>query len=418
MKLNNTISAYRIFTGFFFFSFLASTVWFSVGAHAADDTRNLTEIAGSVASPRAVNGTLLYVNDLRVTESNAYIKDARCPGCGGFGQGIAQVQIVDQNGNPVPNATILGQWDHNLGEIVTLTTNAYGWASTASELVTFSAINDMEFTFCVVSVFKKGWALDPDYNAHSCAASEDVYYQPDTMLMVSDIHVTQYEALYRCPGCGGVAYAEARVRILDEFGMPVPNAAVVGRWNEDPDSVVTIATNGYGLATCTSDPVQFRSGEEVTLTFCVIAVAKRGWEYAPEANTVTCSSSEDAAGGDADGAAALINTIQVNKSVASLKGKRCPDCGTMAYATAAVQIVDTKGNPIPSALIVGEWSGQISSQVWLLTQGDGWGTVRSGLISLKDGEDASFTFCVISVIASGFTYDPDQSMQTCAGSGN
>ena len=111
-------------------------------------------------------------------------------------------------------------------------------------------------------------------------------------MYVNEVNLTKHEALYRCPDCGGRAYAEVRVEVRDEYGMPVPNAIVIGRWNDDAAKTVSFATDLHGVSKIYSPPVRFTSGEEVSFSFCVTDLAKPDWEYIPEANTVTCAVTE------------------------------------------------------------------------------------------------------------------------------
>jgi len=76
----------------------------------------------------------------------------------------------------------------------------------------------------------------------------------------------------------------ARVQIVDAEGLPVQDATVSGQWSggvNDPAQFIT-GPDGWGTAN-----TKWIWGD-ATFTFCVGNTTKDGWEYIPDANTLTC----------------------------------------------------------------------------------------------------------------------------------
>jgi PKD repeat protein len=77
---------------------------------------------------------------------------------------------------------------------------------------------------------------------------------------------------------------------------------------------------------------------------------------------------------------------------------------------ATVKIVDASGNPVEGATVSGEWSGGASDKDNFTTGSNGTGSCVSDWL----WGDATFTFCVTDVTKSGWTYDSDANVMTCA----
>ena len=82
-------------------------------------------------------------------------------------RGKADVQIVDQDGNPVEGATVTGDWSDGATETDEFTTGSDGWGTT----YTSWRFGDADYTFCVTDVSKDGWTYDPDANVETCGST-------------------------------------------------------------------------------------------------------------------------------------------------------------------------------------------------------------------------------------------------------
>lgn len=81
-------------------------------------------------------------------------------------------------------------------------------------------------------------------------------------------------------------------------------------------------------------------------------------------------------------------------------------------ATARVRVLDQNGNPVESATVEGEWSGSASGTASFQTGSDGWGETTTSWVR---GGDV-YTFCVTNLSKSGYVYDSDANVATCASS--
>jgi len=111
----------------------------------------------------------LHVETIEVLKQHA---NYRCPECGGVAYGSALVYVVDQEGNPVPYAVVLGEWSDILTQRVISVTNSYGWAFLLSELAPFDHEDKPSFTFCIKNIFKTAFIYNPTQNALLCASSD------------------------------------------------------------------------------------------------------------------------------------------------------------------------------------------------------------------------------------------------------
>lgn len=83
-------------------------------------------------------------------------------------RGNATVKIVDQNGNPVADATVDGTWSGSVNQSVSITTDANGEANSVSSWV----FGDGTFQFCVDNVTKTGYTYNASANAVTCASTD------------------------------------------------------------------------------------------------------------------------------------------------------------------------------------------------------------------------------------------------------
>ncbi len=83
-------------------------------------------------------------------------------------RGNATVKIVDQNGNPVADATVDGSWSGSVNQSVTLTTDANGEANSITSWV----FGDGTFQFCVDNVTKTGYTYNASANVVTCSSTD------------------------------------------------------------------------------------------------------------------------------------------------------------------------------------------------------------------------------------------------------
>ena len=117
----------------------------------------------------ADNAGALRVEALEVLEQQA---NYRCPGCGSVGYGSAFAYVVDQDGNPVPYALVLGEWSNSGTRREVSITNAYGWAPFFSEPVSFAGEDKPSFTFCINNIIKAGFVFDPAQGGLTCGTAD------------------------------------------------------------------------------------------------------------------------------------------------------------------------------------------------------------------------------------------------------
>jgi len=89
-----------------------------------------------------------------------------------FVRAEAEVQIVDQDGAPVANAAITGEWSDDAEGTVTIITDDQGWASCRTDWVRRDFRNGNIITFCVNDVVKPDWTYNPAANVETCDAGE------------------------------------------------------------------------------------------------------------------------------------------------------------------------------------------------------------------------------------------------------
>jgi len=234
---------------------------------------------------------------------------------------------------------------------------------------------------------------------------------PASLVHVGGISMSKQEATYRCPGCGGVFQATARVLVLDENGTPVISAVVAGSWN-DACSDTEALTDHFGQACFDSPVIDVTADEQVLFTFCVTGIQKEDCLYEPSVNAVTCRSMDTHA---QETDAVIVNNIVVTKSVGAYKHVRCPGCGGFAICRAAVQVLDTGGAPVPYAVVVGSWNSDPEHTVVGITNRLGWAHCRADSFQLETPcQQATFSFCIQTVIKAGACFDPAASTITCA----
>jgi len=105
------------------------------------------------------SGNFMHVNDVVVTQVYVF---------GRVSYGKVEVQIVDQNGNPVEGATVEGEWTEGASGTESFTTGADGWGS---EQTGYGWRID-RYCFQVTNVTKTDWTYDTDANVETWACSD------------------------------------------------------------------------------------------------------------------------------------------------------------------------------------------------------------------------------------------------------
>jgi len=83
--------------------------------------------------------------------------------------------------------------------------------------------------------------------------------------------------------------------------------------------------------------------------------------------------------------------------------------GANRFATAAITIRDTDGNPVSGATVYGTWSGDYAATVNGVTVADGTVSFTTSNVKVAN---ASFTFTVDDVVLAGYGYDPTLNVET------
>jgi len=104
-------------------------------------------------------GNLMHINDVKVTKVNITSR---------LSYGRAEVQILDQNGAAVADATVTGQWTEGASGTVSFTTDSNGWGSTQSSI--YRNVN--RYCFKVTNVTKTDWTYDSASNVETWACSD------------------------------------------------------------------------------------------------------------------------------------------------------------------------------------------------------------------------------------------------------
>jgi PKD repeat protein len=85
-----------------------------------------------------------------------------------FSRASSTIKIVDQNGDPVSNASVDGSWHGSSSKTVTLNTNSNGEATSTSNWV----FGNGTFEFCVDDVTKTGFVYNSTANVVTCASTD------------------------------------------------------------------------------------------------------------------------------------------------------------------------------------------------------------------------------------------------------
>ncbi len=103
-----------------------------------------------------------------------------------WSQAQATVQIVDQNGSAVSDATVNGTWSGDFSGSVTLTTDANGNASTTTS---WKRGTSLVATFCVDNVSKTGYTYNASANVATCATTDG----STSSAVAADIRIEDFE---------------------------------------------------------------------------------------------------------------------------------------------------------------------------------------------------------------------------------
>ncbi|MFZ5517544.1 MAG: PKD domain-containing protein [Candidatus Zhuqueibacterota bacterium] len=131
------------------------TVALTVTGPGGSDTE--TKASYITVNPGAQN--LMHVNDVKVTKIQVLKK---------WNYGKAEVQIVDQNGAAVSNATVTGEWTQGASGTATFTTGSNGWGSVSTSYSKTATV----YCFRVTNVTKTDWTYDSEANVETWACSD------------------------------------------------------------------------------------------------------------------------------------------------------------------------------------------------------------------------------------------------------
>ena len=124
---------------------------------------------------------VMHVNDMRIETGKWWV----------FYAAYAYVQVVDETGGPVANATVYGEWVSDVSNAVTFKTNADGWGSIRSK---WRWVNG-NFKFCVSNLVKTDWTYDAAANEMTCTTSGG----RQVMIDESEIDLDEIESLLGQP---------------------------------------------------------------------------------------------------------------------------------------------------------------------------------------------------------------------------
>lgn len=271
----------------------------------------------------------------------------------------AKVTIIDEDGSPVSNATVTGQWSGLVSGTASGITSADGSVSFMSPTSKKSGI----FTFTVTNVSASGYTYPDQIIETWDSISTDGSTNQNP---VADAQAT--------PTSGNASLAV----IFDGTGSYDPDGSVESyEWNYGDNSTGSGATPTH---TYKSDGMY-----NATLTVT-------DNEGATDLDSVIITV----------GSSGPLTKMYVADIAMSLSYK-----GVNAEAKAEVTIRDENGIPVANATVTGQWSGLTSSSATGLTGADGTVTFVS-----KSKNNGTFTFKVTNVTASGYDYYAGLNIET------
>jgi len=107
--------------------------------------------------------------------NNMYVWKQVWFGWSSYCRGKAWVQVVDEAGAPVVNATVSGEWTGDVYTQCSFQTNRYGWGMCASDWTACGQAStqcEADLTFCVTDIVKDGSTYDPGANVDTCGTAE------------------------------------------------------------------------------------------------------------------------------------------------------------------------------------------------------------------------------------------------------
>jgi hypothetical protein len=270
----------------------------------------------------------------------------------------AEVTIIDEDGAPVANASIIGEWSGLTSGIVSGLTGTDGVAK-----FTANSKNSGIFILKVSDVSGPGFTYDSTFNEEieDSISTDDSSNQSPVADAGSDQTIT-----------------------LGDF------VALDGSKSYDPDGTIL------------SYVWSFENGETID------GVSATHMYNSVGNHMVTLMVTDDhgAIGSDSTVIAVTdgyIKTMYVSDIALSISHK-----GANAVAQAEVSIIDADGDPVANATVTGRWSGLVSSTATGTTDSNG----SVSLTSLKAKKSGAFTFTVIDVSVGGYTYDESANIIT------
>lgn len=214
----------------------------------------------------------------------------------------------------------------------------------------------------------------------------DVAADPSLVVWVSDLSGT---LVSKTSG----DLAEVTVTILDLDSMPVSGAAVQGTWSG------LVSGDAYGT-TASDGTVVFesrKSKKSGAFTFTVDNVTASGYTYDASFNSFSSLeiSNQSDTGDDV--------AVHVSGITMTMNQK-----GSNSEGVAVVSVADESGSPVQGAVISATWSGIVSGSA--SGTSDSSGSVT--LTSPKTRESGTITLTVDGISGTGFTYAPENNVET------
>jgi PKD repeat protein len=271
----------------------------------------------------------------------------------------ALVSIINEDGSPVANATVSGQWSGLTSGTVSGTTGSGGTVM----LTSANSKSDGVFTFTVTNVSASNHAYNSSFNV-------------ETSDSVSTTSSTNQK-----PVANAGPDQTANVGDIINFD---------GSGSYDPDGSIasyqwTFGDGGTGTGATTTHTYTSAGTFTVTLT---VTDDKGATDSDTAIVTVT------------DGTVKTMYVYDITITPAYM--------GKNAQATARVTIRDVNGNPVSNAAVNGAWSGLFNGSVSGVTGADG--TVS--FVSSRTKSSGSVTFTVTKVSADGYSYDDSLNAET------
>ena len=224
---------------------------------------------GPTPTPTATNtpppgGTVMHIASIDMSIVN---------GPGNRNNGQAVVTVVDQNGQPVSGATVIGTFSGASNNSVNGVTNGSGQVTLSSSVVK----NGASWTFCVDNVTKTGATYSPGANVETCdstGGSPTATPTPTATPSGNTMHVGDLDNASTLNGNNW--NATVVITVHDQSENLVAGALVSGTWSNGTTGSGTCTTNANGQCTITRTNVR---GNVSNVTFTVTNVSHGSFTY-------------------------------------------------------------------------------------------------------------------------------------------